>query len=184
MTLSWPGITSSLSPSLLLRILGLGELVGSPRWSGCWDSNGCWPWKLINLVCVGKLIFGMFKLTGIFGLIMFPILAVEVGTWWNCVRFADVDKLIADICCCWRRPVVVRVANAPAPSCWVVPDDERVTRLLVDTAAASGWGQTRATGIALSVDVVVVELAINLPDVASDDACCNCAVVTIVDVVP
>ena len=168
MTLSWPGITSSLSPSLLLRILGLGELVGSPRWSGCWDSNGCWPWKLINLVCVGKLILGMFKLTGIFGLIMFPILAVEVGTWWNCVRFA----------------VVVRVANAPAPSCWVVPDDERVTRLLVDTAAASGWGQTRATGIALSVDVVVVELAINLPDVASDDACCNCAVVTIVDVVP
>ncbi len=68
----------------------------------------------------------------------------------------------------------VRVMKTPLPSCddppVIVPEVDMVTRLLLETAAR-GWGQTRATGIALSVVVDVVELAINFPvviDVAID----------------
>ena len=49
----------------------------------------------------------------------------------------------------------------PPPSCGPPPDVEIVTRLLL----ARGWGQTLATGMALSVVVVeLVELASSLPE--------------------
>ena len=53
------------------------------------------------------------------------------------------------------------------------------TRLWV---VVRGWGQTRATGIAPSVVVEIVELAISLPDVGSGVGCCD--VETMDDVVP
>ena len=65
------------------------------------------------------------------------------------------------------------------PSCCAGPEVEMFTRLWV---VVRGWGQTRATGIAPSVVVEIVELAISLPDVGSGVGCCD--VETMDDVVP